>query len=81
MMFNKKVNHTKSPPENSFSGGFLNSVTFVFFSSSIVFNVIVEITIKITNIIKINRCFEQNFKKRWLLSLVMINNTLSFGGR
>jgi len=23
-MFNKKVNHTKSPPENSFSGGFLN---------------------------------------------------------
>ncbi|EJX41078.1 hypothetical protein HMPREF1378_01924 [Enterococcus faecium R496] len=22
-MFNKKVNHTKSPPENSFSGGFL----------------------------------------------------------
>ena len=23
MMFNKKVNHTKSPPENSFSGGFL----------------------------------------------------------
>ncbi|MDU3946533.1 MAG: hypothetical protein E7G99_16105 [Enterococcus avium] len=24
-MFNKKVNHTKSPPENSFSGGFLMS--------------------------------------------------------
>ena len=23
VMFNKKVNHTKSPPENSFSGGFL----------------------------------------------------------
>ena len=25
MIFNKKVNHTKSPPENEFSGGFLMS--------------------------------------------------------
>jgi len=24
VIFNKKVNHTKSPPENSFSGGFLS---------------------------------------------------------
>ncbi|WP_242328480.1 hypothetical protein, partial [Enterococcus avium] len=28
VIFNKKVNHTKSPPENEFSGGFL--ITFLF---------------------------------------------------